>query len=108
MDFKKIYENTPSYYEVGMAIDIKDYLKECNEIKDFSVEFKKNEFIIRINGLEILSRIFLYQFLEYISYDYLCMVHKEIIDDFEIFYILTMIENDSDCVKIQMRIKNNN
>lgn len=41
MDFKKIYENTPSYYEIGMAIDIKDYLKECNEIKDFSVELKK-------------------------------------------------------------------
>lgn len=105
MDFMSFYNTMESSYEIGVGLEIKNYLCDSNDVKDFTMKYIDDELIIYIVFCGRNSRNFIYDFLSYISYDYLCALHR--IDNQEsiIYYIYTSISEKNTGIKIKMILK---
>lgn len=103
MDFMELYNNCKSAYEMGIGMEIKDYLSCSEDVNEYSMKLVEEELIIHIKCKNLYIHKFVYCFLAFISYEYLCMLHKAETNDYYIYYIYTQMNNNGIGMKIQLK-----
>ena len=102
MDFIETYNNLDSRYETGISFEAKEFLNSNVDVSAYSVKLIEEELYIYIeyNGKSMKS--FVFDFLSFISYSYMCLVHKEETVDSVYYYIYTKISENNIGVKIKL------
>lgn len=106
MDLIEAYKLMDSYYEIGMGVEIRDYLnekKETKKINKYSLDLVDDEIVICINQNHIDIHSFVYDFLSYISYDFFCSIQRKEDNEYIVYYIYTKMNEYKMGIKIQIK-----
>ena len=102
MEFFDLYNSFESSYEIGMGIEVKEYISSSTDVIDYKINLINNEINVIINYKGKSVNRFVYDFLCFISYDYFCLVHKEETQEKINYYIYTKMSEEITGIKIKL------
>ena len=92
-------------YDSGMGIEIKEYLSSSNVIDNYKLSLSEDKTIV-IDAWYIGKdeKQFIYDFLEFISYEDFCYIYRQVGESNSTFYIYTKIREAEKGIKIVLKM----